>query len=190
MSRTKPDSARSICKATGLSLSQWQQAKEAGVDVRDIEAMRKYRQTLNRYATGKTSPADPSEPSDKQPMSMEEIEAALRRHDLDPNEARTLKLRIEALQRLAQFKQTNGELIPRAEVERQALLIGQAVQAFLRRWEREIPSLCLGLPLSQSLPLAKQRTRELQNRLAQMDGEFWTQHPSTFPPAAEGEKDG
>jgi hypothetical protein len=190
MSRTKPDSARSICKATGLSLSQWQQAKEAGVDVRDIEALRKYRQTLNRYATGKTAKATPSEPSDKQPMSMEEIEGALRRRDLEPNEARTLKMRIEALQRLAQFKQTNGELIARTEVNEQHVRIAMAIQAFLRRWEREIPALCLGLSLTQSMPLVKARTRELQNLLADMTSEFWTQHPSTFPPAAEGDKAG
>jgi hypothetical protein len=28
---TRPDSARSICKEVGLSLSQWQKAKDAGI---------------------------------------------------------------------------------------------------------------------------------------------------------------
>jgi phage terminase Nu1 subunit (DNA packaging protein) len=87
-------------------------------------------------------------------------------------------------ERLARIKadEADGLLIPRAEVERQHVAIAMATQAFLRRWEREIPALCLGLSLSQSMPLVKARTRELQNLLADMESEFWIQQPNHNKP--------
>jgi hypothetical protein len=52
-----------------------------------------------------------------------------------------------------------------------------AMQSYLRRYEREIPALCLGLTLSQSTPLVKARTRELQDVLANTSSDFWNEHP-------------
>jgi hypothetical protein len=86
-------------------------------------------------------------------------------------------------ERLARIKadEADGLLISRAEVERQHVAIAMATQAFLRRWEREIPALCLGLSLSQSMPLVKARTRELQNLLASMESDFWKNLPDEKP---------
>jgi hypothetical protein len=53
------------------------------------------------------------------------------------------------------------------------------IQAFLRRYEREIPALCLGLTLSQSVPIVKAKTRELQDMLASMESDFWKDHPDS-----------
>ena len=86
-------------------------------------------------------------------------------------------------ERLARIKadEADGLLILRAEVERQHVAIAMATKAFLRRWEREIPSLCLGLSLTQSMPLVKARTRELQNLLADMESSFWKDLPDEKP---------
>jgi phage terminase Nu1 subunit (DNA packaging protein) len=70
-----------------------------------------------------------------------------------------------------------GKLVPRAEVEEHFVRAAMGIQSFLRRYEREIPALCLGLTLSQSTPLVKGRTRELQDLLASMESEFWKDHP-------------
>lgn len=70
-----------------------------------------------------------------------------------------------------------GKLIPRAEVEELLVRIAMAMQSYLRRYEREIPALCLGLTLSQSTPLVKARTRELQDVLSNTSTDFWNEHP-------------
>ena len=87
-------------------------------------------------------------------------------------------------ERLARIKadEADGLLMRRGEVERQHVAIASAMKAFLRRYEREIPALCLGLQLAQSMPLVKQRTRDLQNLLADMESEFWSEHPANTQP--------
>lgn len=171
-----PTSARNICKEVGLSLSQWQKAKDAGVDVKDIEAMRAFRKTLNMRANGKKETTPPTESGT---MSFEQIEAELRRPDLDPNTARTLKLRIESLRGMVKYQAEMGKLVSRAEVEEHFVRAAMGIQAFLRRYEREVPALCLGLPLSQSVPIVKAKTRELQDMLASMESDFWKDHPDS-----------
>ena len=52
-----------------------------------------------------------------------------------------------------------------------------ALRGMLMRYEREIPALCLGLSLTQSMPLVKAKTRELQTILADLTSEFWQSHP-------------
>jgi hypothetical protein len=86
-------------------------------------------------------------------------------------------------ERLARIKadEADGLLMPRAEVERQHVAIASAMKAFLRRYEREIPQVCLGLTLPQSMPLVKAKTRELQNLLADIESEFWIQQPNHKP---------
>lgn len=170
-----PTSARNICKEVGLSLSQWQKAKDAGIDVKDIEAMRAFRKTLNMRGNGKKE----TPPTESGTMSFEQIEAELRRPDLDPNTARTLKLRIESLRGMVKYQAEMGKLVSRAEVEEHFVRAAMGIQAFLRRYEREVPALCLGLPLSQSVPIVKAKTRELQDMLASMESDFWKDHPDS-----------
>jgi hypothetical protein len=170
-------SARAICKETGLSLSQWQKAKKAGVDVKDIEAMKAFRKTLNMRAPNVKKVDMSTLPPESGSMSLGEIEEQLRRPDLDPNTARTLKLRIESLRGMVKYQAEMGKLISRAEVEEHFTRAAMAMQSFLRRYEREIPALCLGLSLSQSTPIVKAKTREMQDHLADLNSEFWNDCP-------------
>ena len=172
----RPDSARSICKEAGLSLSQWQRAKDLGIDVKDVEAMRAFRNTLNICPKRKKEPDD-KPPTESGEMTLEQMELELRRKDLDPNSARTLKLQIDSLRGMVLYKSAMGKLVPRHEVEELLVRIAMSMQSFLRRYEREIPAICLGLQLSQSTPLVKARTRELQDVLVNTASEFWKEHP-------------
>lgn len=70
-----------------------------------------------------------------------------------------------------------SKLISRAEVEEHFKRAAIAMQSFLRRYEREIPALCLGLSLSQSTPIVKAKTREMQDHLADLNSEFWNERP-------------
>ena len=70
-----------------------------------------------------------------------------------------------------------GKLIARDEVDERDVRIAMALRGMLMRYEREIPALCLGLSLTQSMPLVKAKTRELQTILADLTSEFWQNHP-------------
>ena len=87
---------------------------------------------------------------------------------------RAQRLAVELANQKAQ-----GELVSKNEVISDHIKIGAAVASFIRRWEREIPQVCLGLTLPQSMPLVKAKTRELQNLLADMESEFWKTQPTT-----------
>jgi phage terminase Nu1 subunit (DNA packaging protein) len=71
-----------------------------------------------------------------------------------------------------------GELISRAEVRAQYIKLGSALQSFCRRLETELPQQLHGLPLSKSLPLAKEIVRKMQARLADEDDELWADQPT------------
>jgi hypothetical protein len=98
--------------------------------------------------------------------------AALRRERIGL--VRAQRLAVELANQKAQ-----GELVSKNEVISDHIKIGAAVASFIRRWEREIPQVCLGLTLPQSMPLVKAKTRELQNLLADMESEFWKTQPTT-----------
>ena len=74
-----------------------------------------------------------------------------------------------------------GELVAKTQVQAYLVQIAMATQSFLRRYEREIPQVCLGLTLPQSMPLVKAKTRELQNVLADTESEFWKTIPTDKP---------
>ena len=168
--------ARQMCEATGLSLSQWQKAKKSGVDVKDLDAMKAFRQTINpRNRGGKeTPPTDPGD--DSEWMSLDELEKALGRKNITPNEALTLQRQINAMKQLAQYRQAMGQLISRDEVKDHFIRCATSIQSFLRKFEKEIPALCLGLPINQSSPKVKDRIREMQAEWANLEGEFWSEH--------------
>ena len=169
--------ARKICEAAGLSLSQWQAAKNAGIDVKDLDAMKAFRQTINpRNRGGKETPVrDASEESGT--MSLADLEAALGAKGITPNEALTLQRQINAMKQLAQYRQAMGQLISRDEVRDHFVHAATSIQSFLRKFEKEIPALCLGLPISQSAPKVKDRIREMQAEWSNLESEFWKEHP-------------
>lgn len=139
--------------------------------------MKAFRKTLNMRAPNVKKADLSTPPPESGSMSLGEIEEQLRRPDLDPNTARTLKLRIESLRGMVKYQAEMGKLISRAEVEEHFTRAAMAMQSFLRRYEREIPALCLGLSLSQSTPIVKAKTREMQDHLADLNSEFWNERP-------------
>jgi hypothetical protein len=177
--KARPDSARSICKEVGLSLSQWQQAKDAGVDVKSLDAMKAFRETINPRPRHSSETANRPVGDDGELMSLDDLEKALGRKDITPNEALTLQRQINAMKQLAQYRQAMGQLISRDEVKDHFIRCATSIQSFLRKFEKEIPALCLGLPINQSSPKVKERIREMQAEWANLEGEFWSDHQET-----------
>lgn len=168
--------ARQICKESGLSLSQWQRAKDAGIDVKDLAAMKAYRETINpRTKAPKETPSVAVAGDDGQ-MSLDDLERELGRPGITPNDALTLQRRINAMKQLAQYRQAMGQLISRDDVRDHFVRCATSIQAFLRKYEKEIPALCLGLPINQSSPKVKDRTREMQAEWSSLESDFWKEH--------------
>ena len=76
-------------------------------------------------------------------------------------------------------KKALGDLVSRTEVETDTVRIASAMKAMLRALEVQLPQLCLGLTLSQSAPLVRQRLREIQNAFADMSADYWKGKPSS-----------
>ncbi len=76
-------------------------------------------------------------------------------------------------------KKALGDLVSRTEVETDTVRIASAIKAMLRAFEVQLPQLCLGLTLSQSAPLVRQRLREIQNAFADMSADYWKGKPSS-----------
>jgi hypothetical protein len=53
------------------------------------------------------------------------------------------------------------------------------MKAMLKAFEVQLPQLCLGLTLSQSAPLVRQRLREIQNAFADLSAEYWKDKPTS-----------
>lgn len=76
-------------------------------------------------------------------------------------------------------QKAKGELVPRSEVEADTVRIASAIKAMLRAFEVQLPQLCLGLSLSQSAPLVRQRLREIQQAFSDMSAEYWKDKPKS-----------
>jgi len=76
-------------------------------------------------------------------------------------------------------KKAQGELVSRTEVETDTVRIASAMKAMLKAFEVQLPQLCLGLTLSQSAPLVRQRLRQIQNAFADMSAEYWKNKPKS-----------
>jgi hypothetical protein len=74
-----------------------------------------------------------------------------------------------------------GELVPKAKIEADAVILAAAMQALFRKLETSLPQLCLGLSLSQSTPLVRQRIREIQDSFSAMSEEFFGKQPHQEP---------
>ena len=76
-------------------------------------------------------------------------------------------------------KKAQGELVSRTDVETDTVRIASAMKAMLKAFEVQLPQLCLGLTLSQSAPLVRQRLREIQNAFADLSAEYWKDKPTS-----------
>ena len=164
-----------VIKATGLSKSQLNKARAAGIDTQDIKALKAFRKTINTR-----SPSAPKEDKPKKKgrtLTVEEIALAMRAEGLSPVEARGLKIQLEGLAEVAKLQKQVGLLISRSEAKEAQAKIGHALKAMMKRLEKEIPAICLGLPLSQSTPLVIAKFREVMQSFCDQQDEFWKENP-------------
>jgi phage terminase Nu1 subunit (DNA packaging protein) len=118
-------------------------------------------------------------------MPVDSIDAAIhwRKSQHDDDSAAELRRRrialLKAQERIAKGKadEQDGLTVSRAECKEAWIQIATAIAAMLTAMEREIPQLCLGLPLSQSLPKVKEKMREIRAIFADGESEFWASHP-------------
>jgi len=75
------------------------------------------------------------------------------------------------------YETQTGRMIDRDEVREHFIRAASSIQSFCRKFEKEIPALCLGLPINQSSPKVKDRIREMQAEWTNLEGEFWKDHP-------------
>ena len=87
------------------------------------------------------------------------------------------KLEVDIAIKQATLDEINGKSIARADVKDCFTQCTSSIQSFLRKFEKEIPALCLGLPISQSSPKVKDRIREMQAEWANLESDFWKEHP-------------
>jgi len=120
------------------------------------------------------------------------VEAALAWRSARENDDSTTELRrrriglLREQERIAKTKadEADGLLVSRDECRESWRQLGAAVAAVLTRLEKEIPQVCLGLPLSQSLPKTKSAFHDARKLLADAESDFWKSHPlkTTSPP--------
>jgi hypothetical protein len=87
-------------------------------------------------------------------------------------------------ERLAKIKadEADGLLVSRAECREAWTKLATALGRALQMAAREIPNACLGLPISKSLPKAKEKMNAIQTMLSDGESEFWLAHPETRKP--------
>jgi hypothetical protein len=110
-------------------------------------------------------------------MTIEQIESALRTKGIDITSAKILKTQLDGLKAAMAYRKETNDLLTRDEVKAAFVRIGASMNAALRVAEAEIPQRCLGLPLAESRPIAKEILRGIQAKLADHESEFWTDYP-------------
>ena len=86
------------------------------------------------------------------------------------------KLEIEIALKKIELDSENGLLVSRADCRAAWTRLGAAVSKALQAASRQIPQACLGLPISQSLPIARLAMGEIQRMLSDAESEFWQDH--------------
>lgn len=167
-----------MAKASGLSLSQMDQAKNAGVDTKDLNALKAFRATINTRSDGKAALQGPSD-DDGSRMTVEEIEQQLSRKNLTPNDARVLKLQLDGLKTAVAIKQQSNRLLSRDECREHQAKIAQALGGLMRAMENEIPALCYGKSLGEAKLLVKEKVRAIQKMFCDGNEKFWEDHPES-----------
>lgn len=148
---TKPTLA-GIADELGLSERRISQLKQEGMPVDSIDAAKAWRRAREAETTGSNS-AD-----------------GLRREKIKLTKAQAE--RADLLLEIAR-----GKYISRKESNDSDASIAHAVAAMLKRWEAEIPALCHGLPLAKALGVYREKSRELQTLLGDLQSEFWSHYP-------------
>jgi len=75
-----------------------------------------------------------------------------------------------------QNEEARGVLISRGDCREAWTRLGAAISKACQMAAKEIPQVCLGLPISQALPLSKAKMSEIQRMLSDHESEFWNNH--------------
>lgn len=140
-----------IAESLAISTRRVSQLKEEGMPVHSIEAAQVWRTEKAKESSG-------------------DFGEQLKKERVELVREQKRKVRYEN-------EEKSGRLVSRQECREAWTRIGCAVAAMLHAAEMEIPRVCLGLPLAQSLPKAKEKMREIQATFANAESEFWKQHP-------------
>ena len=91
-------------------------------------------------------------------------------------QARIEKIAVETEIKQIELDLANGRSISRTDCKEAWTRLGSAVCKALQMAAKEIPQVCLGLPISQALPLSKAKMSEIQRMLSDHESEFWNNH--------------
>lgn len=139
-----------IAEALEISTRRVSQLKEEGMPVISIDAAKAWRADQAKEKGGS-------------------IKDQLDKAKLKLIQEQELRIRLEN-------DETTGKLVSRAECREEWTRIGAAISAMLTAAESEIPRVCSGLPLSQALPKAKDKMREIRNLFSDEESAFWSRH--------------
>lgn len=169
-----------VADELGVDVSQVKRASKEGINPYDRESLKRHLANGRSY-TPRQKPDDQSAPADDSGvrMTIEEIEDYASRKGQTKRDVEVYKVQLEVIRVAQALKIQRNQLLSRSEVEERDTRIAAALGAMMKRYEREIPAACLGLPLSQSLPIAKDKARALQAMLSDMFSEFWRDHPES-----------
>lgn len=139
-----------LSEALEVSTRRISQLKEEGMPTHSIEAAKVWRTEKARESSG-------------------DFGEQLKKERVELVREQKRKVRYEN-------EETAGRLVSRQECREAWTRIGCAISAMLAAAEMELPRVCLGLPLEQSLPKAKAAMREIQAKFADAESEFWQDH--------------
>lgn len=106
------------------------------------------------------------------------------------NDARTLKMQIDALRSGLQYQMDEGSSISRHTVKESLISIGNATRAAMLRMQADIPPMCEGMTAAQMQKVIKAKTHEILTMLADKESDFWkekTNHEETQAEEPGGE---
>ena len=139
-----------IAEALEISTRRVSQLKDEGMPTITIEAAKAWRADQAKEKGGNT------------------------KDELD--RARIRLVKEQELRIKYQNDESAGRLVSRDECREEWTRIGSAISAMLTAAESEIPRVCSGLELSQALPLAKAKMREIRQHFADEESAFWKRH--------------
>lgn len=100
--------------------------------------------------------------------------------DTSAAELRKERVGLVRAQRLsveAANKKADGLVVSRAECQEAWTQLATALGRAMQMAAREIPQVCLGLPIFQSLPLAREKMNKIQTMFSDAESAFWLDRP-------------
>lgn len=163
-----------VAKDLGMSRGQLDRAKKEGLNPYDTFAMKEWKDGRREKAPNGDSALPPEElPETGERLTVEQIEEMASRPNLTKKHIEVYKGQLDVMKAATALRVQQGKLISKEEVDERDAAIAHALNAMLRRFEKEFPNLALGLPLHESAPLIKSQCQQMQAMLADKFSEFW-----------------